>query len=60
MGYVAGDLYVSKNGGVDSFSQYVIFVIYAFLYGARGIFFCTVSAFLYEHRSLRWGEETGY
>ena len=39
----AGDLVISRDGGVYSRSAYALYCIYYFLYGGRGIVFAFVS-----------------
>jgi hypothetical protein len=40
------DLYISSAGGIYSHSVYVLYCIYYFLFGGRGIFFALVSLLL--------------
>ncbi|KAK4687133.1 hypothetical protein P7C73_g2994, partial [Tremellales sp. Uapishka_1] len=42
----AGDLYFSKGGGVNTYPQYVFFVLYNFLYAGRGLFFSGLGIFV--------------
>ncbi|KAK8853456.1 hypothetical protein IAR55_004163 [Kwoniella newhampshirensis] len=39
----AGDLYLTHTGGVQSKASFVLYVIYDFLYGGRGIVFASVG-----------------
>ncbi|WVF67370.1 hypothetical protein IAT40_002125 [Kwoniella sp. CBS 6097] len=42
----AGDLYLTGSGGVNSRSDFVLFLVYNFLYGGRGIIFACLGIFV--------------
>ncbi|OCF44534.1 hypothetical protein I317_01606 [Kwoniella heveanensis CBS 569] len=42
----AGDLYLTITGGVNSRSDFILFLVYNFLYGGRGIIFACLGIFV--------------
>nr|XP_031860363.1 uncharacterized protein CI109_004251 [Kwoniella shandongensis]KAA5527435.1 hypothetical protein CI109_004251 [Kwoniella shandongensis] len=42
----AGDMYLAHTGGIQSRTSFVLFVVYDFLYGGRGIVFASLGIFV--------------